>query len=338
MPGLDIFSGDAFSTFELTDAISGVPHKPSYLGGLKLFDPRPVRTEKIAIERRDGRLRLIQTTPRGAPLPQATADPRSLREFRTVRVAKGDRINASEIQGVRALGSSSELQEVQDLVMERMIRLRDDAELTHENMRLGAIRGVVTDADGSVLVNWYDEWDIAPPTPVSLGLNNVNADVSATCNGMTRAMARAAKGSFTPETKIIALAGDNLYDKLIGHPQVRQTYLNWQAAAALREGLEGAAFGSFNYGGIHWVNYRGSDDGAVGISPNEAQLFPVGARGIFQVAWSPGESLDWVNTPGREIYAIQVPDTARKAWVDVEVYSYPLYICTCPQVLLRAEL
>lgn len=334
MATMDVFTGDAFSSIELTTALERVPFQPSWLGSLNIFEPRPVRTETVAVERRGNQLALVQTSQRGAPLPQATTQARDIRDFRTVRVAKGDRINASEIQNIRQFGSESELQQVQSEVMRRMIKVRRDVELTHENMRLGAVSGVVLDADGSTIRNWFSEFGITPPTEDSWGLDSPNTDVRAKCHQLARQMARASEGAFTASSRIIALAGDNYFDKLTGNKQVRETYLNWQAAADLRGN---AAFGEFEYGGIRWVNYRGTDDGAVGVSPNSVRFFPVGAPGVFEVAQSPGESFEWVNTPGRDMYAVIVPDRDRNMFVDVEVYSYPLHICTRPQMLLRGK-
>lgn len=334
MAGIDIFSGDAFSTFELTSALETVPFVPGALGALGLFEEKPVRTETVAVERRNNRLAIIQTTPRGAPLPQATKDHRDLRDFRTVRVAKGDRLSASELQGIRAFGSTSELQQVQEEVMRRMIKLRRDGDLTHENMRLGAVRGVVTDADGSVIRDWFQEWGITKPSVISFGLANEKAGIRATCNKLARSVAKACGSAFTQQSKVGALVGDNFWDLLTTHPEVEKTYLNYQAAAELRGGT---AWSRFEFGGISWENYRGTDDGEVGISPNEVQFFPVNA-GAFEVARSPGESFDWVNTLGLPWYAIQVPDKDRNSFVDIELYSYPLYICTAPQALLRGKM
>lgn len=334
MATMDVFTGDAFSSIELTTALERVPFQPSWLGSLNLFTPKPIRTEVFVVERRGNKLALVQTTQRGAPLVQSTNEKRDIRYFPTVRVAKQDRLNASEVQNIRAFGSESELQQVQDEVMRRMTSVRRDVELTHENMRLGAVFGVVLDADGSTIRNWFDEFDITPPTEESWALNNEKTDVRSKCHQIVRQMARASEGAFTASTSVYALAGDNFFDKLVNHDQVRQTYLNWAAAADLRGN---AAFGEFDYGGIRWINYRGTDDGAMGVSPNSARFFPVGAPGVFEVAQSPGESFDWVNTLGREYYAMMVPDRDRNMFVDVEVYSYPLHICTRPQMLLRGK-
>ena len=334
MAGIDVFSGDAFSTFELTSALDKVPFVPGSLGALGLFEEKPVRTETVAVERRNNRLAIIQTTPRGAPLPQATKDPRDLRDFRTVRVAKGDHLTASELQGIRAFGTTSELEQVQEEVMRRMTNLRRAGELTHENMRLGAVRGVVTDADGSVIRDWFQEWGISKPSIISFGLANEKAGIRATCNKIVRAVGKACGNSFTQQSGVRALVGDNFWDAFTTHAEVERTYLNWQAAAELRGGT---AWGRFDFGGISWENYRGTDDGEVGISPNEVQFFPVNA-GAFEVARSPGESFDWVNTPGLPWYALQVPDKDRNSYVDIELYSYPLYICSAPQALLRGKI
>lgn len=67
------------------------------------------------------------------------------------------------------------------------------------------------------------------------------------------------------------------------------------------------------------------------------KFFPVGAPGVFQVAYSPAETFDYVNTPGLPVYGMTIPDRDRNAWVRVEQYSYPLHICTRPEMLLRAK-
>lgn len=334
MASMDIFNNDAFSTFELTEALDKVPFKPQWLGQMNIFDPRPVRTETIAVEKREKVLNIVQTTPRGAPLPQATKRNRDIRDFRTSRVAEGDRINASEVQNIRAFGSESELEQVQEEVMRRAIDVRDNIEVTHEHMRLGAVMGVVIDADGSIIYDWFDEWGISQPSEINFELNKDGTDVRGKCAQVVRAMSRASKGAFTPQTSVVSLASDGFYDKLVSHPHVRETFLNWSAAADLREG---SAFSEFTFGGIRWVNYRGMDDGDLSVPEGRARFFPVGARGVFQWGMSPGESFDWVNTPGRPIYSMLVPDRDRNMYVDIEDYSYPLYLCSRPEVLLRAK-
>jgi hypothetical protein len=319
-------------------AIEHTSFKPQYLGSLGLFSDEPSATRAVTVEARDSTLSLIPTSPIGAPLPQLTADARKLRTFMTTRLAKGSRIMAEEVQGVRAFGSTSELQQVQELVARRLQRLRDDMELTHEHHRLGAVQGILLDADGSTLVNYFTEFGVQQPAVVEFDFTTLEAgEVRALIEGsITRPMIRAAQGAFVTGSRIIALCGDDFWDGLVNHAEVRQTYINWQAAMALREAT---AFSTFPYAGVDWVNYRGTDDNStVAISSSDAKFF-IQAPGIFQVAWAPAEFIDTVNRPGVPLRPMVVPDpSGRNAFVDVEVYSYPLFFCTRPKTLYRATL
>ena len=332
---MDVFRQRAFHAVELTAALNKQPFLPQLLGSLNIFEPRPVRTKTIAIEQRNGRLAIIKTSPRGAPLEQGGAEKRDIRDFRTVRVAKGDRITADEIQDIRAFGNVNELMQLQQEVAQRMNTLRREMELTHEHMRLGAVQGRLLDADGTLLKDWFEEWGVQQPEEVDFALGTATTEVRTKCNQVVRTMAKAAQGMWTPTTEVHALAGDTFFDQLISHKSVKETYLNWSAAADLREG---AAYSAFPFGGIWWHNYRGTDDGStISVDADKASFFPVNAPGAFQVAYSPAETFDFANTPGQEVYAMLIPDEKRNAYVDPEVYSYPLHICTRPAMLRRAK-
>lgn len=341
MASMDIFNNDAFNMIELTGTVERVPYQPNLLGTLNIFEPMPVRTDHVAIEEKDRTLAIIQTSVRGAPLETHRTNKRRLRRFDTVRLAKGDRINASEIQGIRAYGSMTELRQVQDLVVEKQTDLRADMETTHELHRLGAIQGKVLDADGSTLFDWFSEYGISAPTAIQFKLDTATTNLRQICHNVSRTMQRAAKGAFVPGTRINALCGDSFFDKLIDHKWVRDTYLNRIGSEVLREN---EAWREADLFGIRFINYRGTDtfadDGtgvnSIGIKSGEAKFFPTGARGLFKVAYSPAESFNFVNTPGQEIYSMMIPDRDRNMYVDIEQYSYPLYVCTRPEVLQTA--
>jgi len=341
MPALDIFKSDAFTTTSLTTALQKTPYQPQLLGQLGIFEPVPISTKSVMIEEREGKLSLIQTSQRGAPLAQRETEKRKARSFPALRIAKGDTIMADELQGVRAFGSENELMAVQAEIARRYggpTGILRDVELTWENMRLGAVQGIVTDADGSTLFNWFTEFGVSQAAEIDFDLDNgspASGAVRKNCNAVVRAMQRAAQGAWVPGTRVIGLCGDNFFDDLTAHPEVRQTYLNTQAAAELRDGN---AFGTFNYGGITWTNYRGTDDGStVAVNTDKAKFFPAGAPGVFQVAWAPAEFMPYVNTLGLPVYGMIVIDKDREAWAKPEVYSYPLFYCTRPTMLQRAK-
>ena len=345
MATFDIFNNNAFTTTSLVAAIEKVPFKPSWLGDQGLFLDRPIRTEWAWVENRDGVLNLIQTTPRGAPKPQRTTEQRNARAFRTSRIAKGDRITASELLAIREFGSETELMQVMAEVMRRLsgpVGLQAEVEMTWENMRLGAVQGIVADADGSTILNWFTEFGISQPSEIAFDLGGARAYSTTTAvgvlrpfimNQVVRPLRRAAKG--LPISRIIALCSDSFFDDLTNHGEVRTTYLNQIAASELRQGN---AFSSFDFADVTWVNYRGTDDNStVAIASDKVKFVPV-APGLFQTAWSPGESFDDVGGLGRPITPRIVPDpTTRQEYVDIEVTSYPLMICTRPELLYRGK-
>ncbi|WP_435102352.1 major capsid protein [Arhodomonas sp. AD133] len=334
MAQMDVFESDAFSALEMTAAINKQDYQPSMLGDMNLFEVKRIRTEKFEIEERDGKLALVQSSPRGAPLEQAQHERRKVRDFRTVRVAKGDTIMADEIQGIRAFGTESELMQVQAEVARRQMALRRDIELTWEHMRLGAVQGIVTDADGSVLYNFFDEFGVSQPAEINFALGTGTTDIQAKCAEVVRAMQKGAKGAWTPQTQIVGLAGDSFFDNLVTHKETKEAF-KYQQSAQLRQNI---AYQTFDFGGIHFVNYRGTDDGStVAIGEDDCKFFPRNAPGAFEVAFSPAESFDFVNTPGQDFYAWVVQDEKRNMWVQPEVYSYPMFYPTRPLMLQRAR-
>lgn len=342
MIGLDVFAGDAFNTFELTSALNKVPYVPRQLGILPIFTPKPVRTQQIGIEQVGRTLTIVPTTPRGAPPSPVAKDRRSLRDFRTVRIAQQDTIYAHELQNIRAFGSMSELAQVQDETLARLTTLRNNIEATHENMRLGAIQGIVYDSDNStVIYNYFTEFGIVAATEIDFDLDNgspASGAVRKNCNTVVRAMQRAAKGAWVEgQSYVMGLCGDTFFDQLVAHSEVRGTYLNQSEAGLLRD-VVGNVFGAVRYGDIVFVNYRGSDDNsAVAINTLKCKFFPVNAPGAFEMALSPYESFEFLNTPGLPWYALTVPDKDRNQWVSLEVYSYPLPVCTRPEMLQSAK-
>ena len=75
---LDIFRDDAFSLTTLSDSFIKAPYKPGRIGSLGLFRSRGVPTTSVVIEWKDGRLSLIQTSPRGGPGSNIGAEKRKL--------------------------------------------------------------------------------------------------------------------------------------------------------------------------------------------------------------------------------------------------------------------
>lgn len=341
---MDVFNADAFSFTSLSKSVDLMGFIPGMTR--QYFDSSPVRTKSVWIERRGYQAAMIQTSPRGAPPSQVGSDSRDARAFNTVRLAQSTRIYAEELQFIRRFGSEIDQKDLADEINRRTFKLRSNMELTMENMRLGVLtQGKTLDADGSTIYDWTAEFASEPSgarstaaiTEVAFNFAAALIDVRQHCASIIRSITRNLQGLGGPNPKIIGFAGDSFYDQLCASAEVRQSFLNWEAATALRDSV-GSPWMPFNYGGIFFVNYRGTDDTSlsgtksVGIATASCKFFPATA-GIFQTAYAPGEKFEFVGSPGQEMYSQIVRDVQRDEWADVEVKSYPLPVCVLPDAL-----
>lgn len=333
---MDIFNNDAFSVISMLEPVNKMPTLPGFLGSLGIFESEPVATDTVSVGMSQGTLTLIQTTQRGAPIEMDSPEVENIRPFIIPRIAKGATVRSHQLRNVAPDWAAADQQV--DLVAKFLARkqqkLKQDVEYTWENMRLGAIQGIVYDADGTTeLVDYYDEWDISVPAEIDLDLPTAdNGALRAELTGIKRTLIRAAGG--VGVRRVIGLAGDGFWDGIIQNPEVRKTYLNWTAAADLRES---EPFETFRYGGIDWINYQGSDDNStIAIDDLDAVIFPVGVPGMFRHVKGPGESLEDISTEGQDVYPLIVRDKDRDQWIQPEIYSYPLFMNTRPDLVLRA--
>lgn len=335
----DTFNQNAFEVIEFhEEVVKNIEHKPELLGSLNLFEPINSRSKTIAIAKKGTELTLIPTSERGSPPEELIPLGADVRTFDCSRIAKGSTIYADELQGVANLPLIAQTKEITQEVSDRSAQIKDDFELTFEHMRLGAIQGVVYDSDGTtVLHDWYSEWGITPPTEINFELNTATTDVRKKCRDLGRAMQKAAKGVWTSKTRIGALVGDDFFDKLVDHAQIKETKVGTSRAKVL-EDLEG--YSSIDIENITFINYRGTDDDTkLAIGSDKARFFPINARGAFKVGYGPAsEFKPYTNQRGQELVTLILHDpSGREAWDRVEMYSWPLFMCTRPAMLMRGK-
>ncbi len=342
---LNIFTNDAFSAATLSQGVQRNPYPPGALGRLNVFTPNPIRTTSVAVEERTGTLKLIGFSQRGAEGTQRTTEKRKMRFFDVPRLMHDDTIHTYEIQNIREFqeGPTGEMVSVL-MQLEREVSRRlagptgllANVEYTKEYLRLAAVQGLVLDPkDGSVMYNWFDEFQIAQPAEIGFNLAaGIANSLRPICNQVKRYMARKAQGAFTNSTRIVGLCGDTFYDQLVNHPDVIRTFLNFEDARQLRDEAFGDAFDQVEFSKITWVNYRGTDDNTtIKIPDDKVKFFPAGAPGIFQEVMAPGESSEFINQPGQPVYVLPIPDRDRRMWWKMEAYAYPLYLCVRPEIL-----
>ncbi|ADZ91096.1 major capsid protein [Marinomonas mediterranea] len=333
---VDIFNDDAFSVASMTEAINEVEVAPDYLGQLGIFRRNPVRSDVIAIETKSESLSVVPVSLRGEPLPQKEKGDRKIRNLNAVRVAQADKITASELAFVRALGLTDAITEVQLEFARRMMSVKEDIVATHENMRLASVQGKLVDADGSVIYDYFSEFDISANTEINFDLaNKKDGDLrKLITEKVIRQMRRSAKGARYSEIR--AICGDAFWDDLISNSEVRETYKVQQAGHELR--APGTDF-ELDFAGVKWVNYVGTDDNSeIAVNVDKCHIFPAGKNAnVFEMALAPGESFADIGKLGEEFYSLQLLDDKRQQFVELECYSYPLFYPRRPKMLFKGK-
>lgn len=335
MLSMNVFNQDAFSAISLTAAVDKIDYLPSALSVMPgLIVPDPVRSEVIWIEERSTGFVILPFSPRGAAPHQTGGDTRKARAFGTLRYGDASRITASELFTIRAFGSETALKTLQLEVGRRQQKIQNNNQFTKEYHIFNLVtQAKVLDADGTLKYNWATEFGQTIPTEIDFDLDNAtpaSGIVRKKCTAVRRSMQIALKGVGTAR-EVVGLCGDAFWDDLVSHPEVLKTYENWAAASDLRNGFA-KEWQTFRYGDITWINYRGTDDGTFGVGTDKVKFFPLGS-GIFRWAQSPGEKFEHLGTLGKESYSWMVTDKDRDMWADVELYSYPLPVCTMPSAL-----
>jgi hypothetical protein len=142
-----------------------------------------------------------------------------------------------------------------------------------------------------------------------------------------------------PFTGLHAFCGDNFFDDLLAHSEVRETFTGWSEAQILRDGYIGpnrSSYGIFEFGGIVWENYRGSVGGTGFINTDKCHIFPMGVPGLFKSVYAPADYVETVNTMGQRLYSRQYQMPNGKG-VNLDVQMNALQYCSRPKALIKGK-
>lgn len=337
-----VFGGDAFTQASMIRGIDRRPYIPNQLDSVIGFEPVRATTDTVYIIGRKRYMSLIRTTLRGAPIEMAAPDDKDARPLRIPRIAKGDQLFAHQLANINPLEDETETDRAAAEVAKKQEKLIGDVEATFEFQRLGALNGLILDTDGSTLVNFWTEFGITQPADIDLQLDDQTQTVGQLreriATLIVMPIARASGAGNDPRFKVKALCGDGFWFALTGHTALEKTYLNQVAAAELRRER---LWEEFEFAGVTFVHYRGTDDtSTIAIPTSKARFFPVGVPGMWQHVMGPmNESIPLLGQPGRRYYPFLEKDKSEKQqWVQPEIYSYPLFVNARPDLVLTGTI
>ncbi|MCE5306769.1 MAG: major capsid protein [Acidobacteriales bacterium] len=340
MATLNPFTADGFDMVSMTTAINKLPNLYGRLNEMNLFPFESINTLSVLVEQRNGTLNIVRSRPRGSAPDKNESDKRTVRSFQVPHFPIEDVLLPGDYQGVRAFGSATEMETQASIMLQKQTRMKNTLDQTLEYLRIGALQGIVYDADATVIYDLNNEFNIAATTtPETVGskltlafaLTTDTTDVRGKCISVVRHIEKNLRGENMSGVR--CFCGNTFFDNLIAHPQVEKVYLGHLAAV---EALGGDPRKGFRFGGITFENYAPSwtdHDGAarLGIAATSGICFPEGTRDTFSTIVAPGNFLETANTMGLPYYSRQEPKEfgqGIKVWAE----GNWLPICKRPEV------
>lgn len=332
---MDIWDGDGFTIQSLTAAINNEPYRPGQVSASGIFAEDGVTTTRISIEERNGKLGLVEPTKRGGPGETTDDEDRNLVPFDVDHYERNDSVLADEVQNVRAFGSESTLETIEQRVQRKGMRHAQDLTMTLEHQRVGAIKGIVTSKGGKTLHDLYSRFGIAVPGAVSLELDVEGTKVGSLWQDVVYAIE---DDLDEPYDGIHVFTGRDFHRSLWTHKSVTETFLYNNGAAVLRQDVPNV----FEFGGATWERYRTgakatANLGAPYIAANEARVVVKGVPDLFITRFAPADYEETVNTSGLPFYMKQYPKLNGKGR-EIEVQMNAISLCTKPKTLRRLTL
>ena len=322
---------NAFTQTEIAAAINIIPNAYGRVNELGLMPVRGVTTRDIAIEEQNGSLSLIPTDRLGGPGTVGRNNKRIVRTFRVPQLPHDDHVNPAEVDGVRAFGGDARAS-LATLLSQKLQTARNKHDLTLEHLRMGALKGIILDADGSVMYNLYTEFGITQKT-IDFALGTAGTEVREKCMELARYMEDNLLGESMRGVHV--LVSSEFFDKLVRHPKVKEAYANYQEAS---QRLGGDMRKGFVFGGITFEEYRGVASGINGamrfIAAGEGHAFPLGTSQTFSTLAAPADFNEAVGTLGQVYYA-KVEAAKFGRGYDIHTQANVLPMCMRPGVLVK---
>ncbi|MDO8892332.1 MAG: major capsid protein [Sulfurimicrobium sp.] len=326
------FTNPAFSMASLTAAINLIPNRYGRLEQIGLFVPRPVIHRNVIVEEMHGILNLLPTLPPGSPGTVGTQGKRKVRSFIVPHIPHDDVVLPEEVQGIRAFGSENQTEAIAGVMARKLETMRNKHAITLEHLRMGALKGQILDADGSVIYDLFAEFNVTQAS-VNFQLGTATTKVKPKCNEVLRTIEKNLMGEVA--TGVRVLCSTQFFDALTSHDNIEKAFAFYQQGAALVDDTRNG----FRFGGLTFEEYVGFATDAAGnvrkfIQDGEAIAFPEGTMDTFGTYFAPADFNETVNTLGQPLYAKQEPRKFDRG-TDLHTQSNPLPMCHRPGVLVK---
>lgn len=330
---VNVRNTNPFEIVDYTDELLLIPNQWGLINQMGLFAEEGVSQHTVQFDNTTGTLTLLKDQPRGVRNQYNTRDRGKLHAVPVPHFNLDDSIKPEDVQGKRRVGTANEVDTVANQRAKIMMRMRMNWAATMEYARAQALQGSVYAPNGTVSLNWYTE------------MGQVQKDVDFDFDDSSVFQIEKAEEviahiqdniqSGEIVTSVVGLCSPEFFTRLIRHASVRDAFTYYQSTQEpQRNRLGTGVIRRFVYGGIEFVEYRGSFNGNRIIPAGEAYFVPMGTSDTFKTFYSPAHKFQYVNTLGEQQYMFEYDD-GRDTEIVIETESNFLNVVRRPQAVVK---
>lgn len=324
-----------------TDEVNEVENQYGVLNDMGLFNEKGVSQTAVVFDKNEHQITLLPQSTRGSRQATKGKD----RTVKTYSLAlpyfkHQDELTAEDVQSWRMAGTPDAAEIVANVKADKITDMRLAVDQTKEYMKIQAIKGVTKDAEGTVLADMFTEFGVSQDSTDFL-LGTAGTDVDAKIATVKRNIAKNIKGGGAI-SGIMLMVDESFFDKLISHPAIRDSYLQYQNSGVqqmrddLSRYLSWGVSDLFTHRGVTFATYGATftlPDGTTedAFAADEGFSIVRGPRDLYRGYNGPSSKLSGANVVGSPVYMYEYADP-KDDCIELEAQFASLYMMTKPKV------
>lgn len=300
----------AYTGYGLTAAINNIPNVYGLLGAMNVSPGRGTPNTSVRVDVQGGVVKVLPAVARGgaATLAERVSDQAKLIDIPHFpfldTITPDDIQNMERVQNGELVGVT-----VEDELNRRLMETRRPHDQTLEYMRVGALKGLVTDGAGKTLLDLYSAFDLTQKV-FDLDLDNASADLVGICSAIYNHVTDNLLGEQMQAVHVPC--STDAFNRIVSHPNAEKFWLQQQAATDLANMVRTETGGTrgrrFSFQNLIFVEYHGKvlkADGVTVESLIESETgyaYPSGMTSGWETWFAPAHDIRESNKIGQHIY------------------------------------
>ncbi|QFT69313.1 hypothetical protein FIU93_21175 [Labrenzia sp. THAF35] len=338
-----------YTNSDLTQEVNRIPNQYGLLNALGIAPFETKTSRFVRIEFKNGQIYVLAARPRGAP---GTVGPDETEGGVIIEIPYFphlENISVDDVDGLLEVVNGQVTPRSLDRELARkLMNIRKHHSITLEFIRLGMLKGLITDGEGTTLYDLYDLFDIQKKT-VDFLLGTAATDVRAKCEEVVDHQMTNLQGETT--SGVHSVVSPTFFNKLITHPNVEKFWLQAQNSSEHRElnrQMMGGSWGRvFEFGDILFREYKGGlpvkrKNGTIetvaNVQAGKGHAYPAGTQDMMKTFEAPVHHIAHVNdAPDQDSIFISRKELDHGEGYELKSQSNRLAVCKQPDTIVEME-